>query len=279
MGREAHSAQEKIGQCDPGRSLGTLKVVGLGPGSPEHLSPKAREALVDADVVVGYKGYLQLIEPEVLKGKEVISTGMTKEIERCRKAIEKALEGKNTAVVSSGDSGIYGMAGLVLELLIEEGRLDDVEVEMVPGVPALAAAAALLGAPLMHDFAVISLSDLLTPWEIIEQRVKAALEADFVLVFYNPRSRKRNWQLGKVMEMVSEYRGNKAPVGIVRNAMRDGQEVIVGSASELDLSCVDMLSIVLVGNSQTRLTGGRMITPRGYMSKYGTTEVYRKGGV
>lgn len=218
---------------------------------------------------MGYKGYIHLIDPDVLGGKEIISTGMTREIERCRKAIDKALEGKKAVVVSSGDPGIYGMAGLVLELLMEEGRWNDVEVEMVPGIPALSAAAALLGAPLMHDFAVISLSDLLTPWEVIEHRVKAALEADLVLVLYNPRSRRRDWQLGTIMEMVREYRGDKAPVGIVRNAMRDGQEVVVGSASEVELSGVDMLSTVVVGNSRTRLLGGKMITPRGYLDKYG----------
>lgn len=243
-------------------------MVGLGPGSPEHLSARAREALEGADVIVGYNGYIQLIHPEVLKGKEVMSTGMTKEMDRCKKAIEMALEGRNTAIVSSGDPGIYGMAGLILELLAEERCLDDLEVEMIPGIPALAAAASLLGAPLMHDFAVISLSDLLTRWETIERRVKAALEADFVLVFYNPRSRRRDWQLGKMMDLVRKYRGDMTPVGVVRNAMRDGQEVTVGPASGLDLSGVDMLSIVLVGNSQTRLMGEKMVTPRGYLDKY-----------
>jgi len=242
------------------------------------MSPKVREALLGAEVIVGYKGYIRLIEPALLKGKEVISTGMTGEIERCAKAIDRALEGRNTAIVSSGDPGIYGMAGLILELLSEKDCPEDVDVEILPGVPALAAAAALLGAPLTHDFAVISLSDLLTPWEIIEQRVRAALEADFVLVFYNPRSRKRSWQLGRVIEMVRRLRGDETPVGVVRNAMRDGQEVMVGSASRLDPGVVDMLSIVLVGNSQTRLAGGKMITPRGYLDKYGPSGGRRKAG-
>lgn len=247
-----------------------MRVVGLGPGSPEHLSPRAKETLEGAEVIVGYKGYIQLIEPGLLKGKEVVSTGMTKEIERCKGAIEKALEGRSTAIVSSGDAGIYGMAGLIMDLLIEQGLVDDLDVEMVPGIPAFTAAASLLGAPLMHDFAVISLSDLLTPWKIIERRAKAALEADFVLVIYNPSSRKRDWQLGRIMDLVREWRGDDAPVGIVRNAMRDGQEVVVGPASEADLSRVDMLSIVFVGNSQTRLVAGKMVTPRGYLSKYGS---------
>ena len=245
-----------------------MTAVSLGPGDPHYLAPRAKEALLQAEVIVGYKTYMDLIDPELLKGKEAISTGMMDEIRRCQVAIEKALDGKDTAVVSSGDAGIYGMAGLILELLAEQDLLDKVEVEVIPGIPALSAAAALLGAPLMHDFAVISLSDLMTPWEVIQSRIEAAVKADFVLVIYNPRSKKRNWQLDKVRELILEHRDKQTPVGIVRNARRDGQSVKITTLSNLDKSGVDMLSILVVGNSLTRVLGGRMVTPRGYMGKY-----------
>jgi len=222
-----------------------------------------------ADVIVAYKTYMDLIGPEILEGKETISTGMTGEIRRCRMAIDQALAGKDTAVVSSGDSGIYGMAGLVLELLADEGLLDKVDVEVIPGVPALSAAAALLGAPIMHDFAVISLSDLMTPWELIEERVEAAARADFVLAIYNPRSKKRAWQLGRVRDILLKYRSGDTPVGIVWNAARSGESVRITTLSRMDESAVDMLSILLVGNSRTRIIGDRMVTPRGYLEKYG----------
>ena len=176
-----------------------MRVVGLGPGSPEYLAPKAREVLERAEVIIGYKGYIKLIDSDLLQGKEIIATGMTQELDRCHAAIDSSLKGKSTAVVCSGDPGIYGMAGLILELLETRGCHAEIDVEIIPGIPALTAAAALLGAPLMHDFAVISLSDLLTPWEIIEKRIGAALEADFVLVLYNPRSKKRNWQRKRAM--------------------------------------------------------------------------------
>ena len=245
-----------------------MTAVSLGPGDPHYLAPRAKEALLQAEVIVGYKTYMDLIDPELLKGKEAISTGMMDEIRRCEMAIEKALDGKDTAVVSSGDAGIYGMAGLILELLAEQGLLDKVEVEVIPGIPALSAAAALLGAPLMHDFAVISLSDLMTPWEVIQSRIEAAVKADFVLVIYNPRSKKRSWQLDKVRELILEHRDKQTPVGIVRNAMRNGQSLKITTLSNLDKSGVDMLSILVVGNSFTRVLGGRMVTPRGYMGKY-----------
>jgi precorrin-3B C17-methyltransferase len=210
---------------------------------------------------------MKLIEPAVLEGKETIETGMTDEISRCQMAIEKILEGKETAVVSSGDAGIYGMAGLVLQLLEERNLLGEVEVEVVPGIPALSAAAALLGAPLMHDFAVISLSDLLTPWEVIQTRIEAAAKADFVIVLYNPKSKKRIWQLDRAISIISEHRSSKTPVGVVRNATREGQAIQITTLSDLDKSKVDMLSILLVGNSQTHIMGEKMVTPRGYKLK------------
>jgi precorrin-3B C17-methyltransferase len=220
-------------------------------------------------VIVGYKPYIDLLDPGLLSGKETLSTGMTREIERCRAAVAACAEGRDTAVVSSGDAGIYGMAGLALEILDEEGLTGKVEAEVVPGIPALAAAAALLGAPLVHDFAVISLSDLLTPWETIRRRVEAAASADFVLVIYNPRSRKRHWQLEEALRVVRAHRAPETPAGLVRNAAREGQSVLVTTLSDLPVDRVDMLSILVVGNGSTRVLGGRMVTPRGYLAKYG----------
>jgi len=232
------------------------------------MAPQAGAALARAEVVVGYRTYLDLVEPELLEGKKVISSGMKQEIARCRAAIEEARGGRDTALVSSGDAGIYGMAGLVLELLEDEGLTGILDVEVVPGIPALSAAAALLGAPLMHDFAVVSLSDLMTPWEAIEARLEAAARADFVLVLYNPRSRRRDWQLDRAREIVMGFRSADTPVGIVRNAGRDGEWKEVTSLGKMDVVRVDMLTIVLIGNSGTRNVGGRMVTPRGYLAKY-----------
>jgi precorrin-3B C17-methyltransferase len=245
-----------------------LTVVSLGPGDPRYLAPAAAGALARAEVIVGYKTYVALIDPALRKAKEIISTGMTAEIKRCRLAIDRALAGQPTAVVSGGDAGVYGMAGLVLELLAEQGLLDRLEVEVIPGIPALSAAAALLGAPLTHDFAAVSLSDLMTPWEVIQSRVKAAAGADFVLVIYNPRSKKRDWQLKAVLDLLLEFRDKDTPVGVVRNAMREGQSVRVTTLGHLDDSAVDMLSTIIVGNSRTRILGGKMVTPRGYLEKY-----------
>ncbi|MCF8129750.1 MAG: precorrin-3B C(17)-methyltransferase, partial [Deltaproteobacteria bacterium] len=243
--------------------------VSLGPGKSDYLAPAAKSALLQAEVIVGYKTYMDLIDPEILAGKETLTSGMTGEIKRCRIAIEQALEGKDTAIVSSGDSGIYGMAGLVIELVADQGLLDRMEVEIMPGISALSAAAALLGGPLMHDFAVVSLSDLMTSWDEIEARVDAAAKTDFVLVIYNPRSKKRDWQLSRVREVISEYRTNDTPVGIVRNAARKDESVRITTLSQIDESTVDMLSILLVGNSKTRIIGDKMVTPRGYLEKYG----------
>jgi precorrin-3B C17-methyltransferase len=248
----------------------------LGPGAATHLTPRAREALAASEVVVGYKMYVDLVQP-LLTGQEVMATGMMGELKRCQLAIDRALAGEKVALVSSGDVGVYGMAGLALELCRERGlRLGplgsgpevDLALEVVPGVPALSAAAALLGAPLMHDFVAISLSDLLTPWEVIQKRVEAAAAADFVIVIYNPKSKKRDWQLGTVREMILKHRGPKTPVGIVSRAMREGQEVIITSLAEMQQHPVDMQTLIIVGNSQTYAAGGYMITPRGYLDKY-----------
>ena len=245
---------------------GKLYVVGLGPGALDHLTPAAGAAIAAAETVVGYKTYLDLI-PELLAGKEVVSSGMLKEVERCRQALQLAAEGRTVALVSSGDAGIYGMAGLALELQPTEAP--GIAVEVVPGVSAVQAAAARLGAPLMHDFAVVSLSDLLTPWPLIRRRLEAAASADFVLALYNPKSRGRTTQLGEAAAILLRHRSPATPIGIVRNACREGETVTVTDLVGLGAAEVDMLSLVIVGNSQTRVDGaGRMVTPRGYQGKF-----------
>jgi len=250
-----------------------ITVVGLGPGDAALLPPLAKAALLRAQAIVGYKGYIELVEPEVLAGRQVLSTGMTGEVERCNAAIDLACSGVETVVVSSGDAGVYAMAGLVLELVEARNLARELEVEVVPGIPALCAAAALLGAPLMHDFAVISLSDLLTPWEVIERRVVAAAGADFVIVLYNPRSTRRKDHLPKALAAIAAHRSGGTPVGLVKRAFRPGQEVIATSLGGLEPEDVDMQSILVVGNSATRFvaaaSGPRMLTPRGYAGKYG----------
>ncbi|PLX83732.1 MAG: cobyric acid synthase CobQ [Desulfuromonas sp.] len=242
-----------------------LYVVGIGPGGPEHITPAASKAIEASDAVVGYRTYVDLIAP-LLEGKEVHASGMKQEVARCRQAIELAAGGRTVALVSSGDAGIYGMAGLVLELL---GNAL-VEVEIVPGVSAVQAAAARLGAPLMHDFAVVSLSDLLTPWALIRRRLIAAASADFVVALYNPRSRGRVTQLEEARQILLRSRSPETPVGIVRNACRPGESVVVTDLAGLPEQEVDMFSIVIVGNASTGVDGfGRMVTPRGYAGKYG----------
>ncbi|WP_051822493.1 precorrin-3B C(17)-methyltransferase [Desulfonatronum thiodismutans] len=249
---------------DSAPSTGRLAVVGLGPGSPELLTPQARNILERSRAILGYGVYIDLIPRELLAGKQVLASGMRREMERCNQAVDLALAGVDTALVSSGDAGIYGMAGPCLEILEQRGVLDQVDFEVVPGIPALAAAAALLGAPLMHDFAVISLSDLLTPWERILRRIDHAGRADFVLVLYNPRSRGRDWQLAKALEVAAEHLPPETPVGLVRNAFRSGQEVSMWTLATVPVDRVDMLSILFIGNSQTRALGTRLLTPRGY---------------
>ncbi len=236
------------------------------------MAPAALRALKEAVLIVGYKTYISLLDPEILKGKEVLSTGMTGEISRCRAAALSCAKGLTTALISSGDAGIYGMAGLALEIIDEEGLTGKVDVEVIPGIPALAAAAALLGAPLMHDFAVISLSDLLTPWETIRRRIEAAASADFVLVIYNPRSKKRRRQLEEAVRIIRNHCGPETPLGLVRNAAREGQALTVTTLADIPVEKVDMLSILVIGNSTTRILGGRMVTPRGYLDKYGPVD-------
>ncbi len=244
--------------------MSKLYVVGIGPGDLDHMTFQANEALDSADAVVGYKTYLDLINP-LIAGKEIISSGMMKEVERCREALDLAAAGKTVALVSSGDAGIYGMAGLALEQAAE--MAEPPEIVVIPGVSAVQAAAAVLGAPLMHDFAVISLSDLLTPWDLIERRLVAAATADFVVALYNPRSKGRVRQIEEARQILLSARPEDTPVGIVRNAMREGEERIVTSLGRMLDYPIDMFSLVIVGNSSTFVDpAGRMVTPRGYKS-------------
>jgi precorrin-3B C17-methyltransferase len=250
--------------------------------------PEALQALINAQVIVGYKTYLDLI-PDLIEGKTVISSGMKKEVQRCQTAIDHALNGAHVALVSSGDAGIYGMAGLVFDLCRERhchvktssndssmfnfrssasNSEGDFTVEVIPGVAAFNAAASLLGAPLMHDFASISLSDLLTPWDLIEKRLNAAALADFVIALYNPRSKSRPHLLEQAQQILLHHRSPDTPVGIVRKAMRKEEWKHLTTLKNIPLDEVDMQSILIVGNSQTYVWDGWMVTPRGYMDKY-----------
>lgn len=238
-----------------------IYIVGIGPGEKKMMTGEALEAIQKADVIVGYITYIRLIE-ELIQGKEVVKTGMRKEIDRCQEAINIAKTGKSVAVVSSGDAGIYGMAGLILEILAKEA--EPIEVEIVAGVTASIGAAARLGAPLMHDFCHISLSDLLTPWEVIEKRVKLAAEADFVVCFYNPRSKGRADHLKHALEIMMPYKSPETPIGIVKDVGRKGERKILTTMAEINYEDIDMTTMVIVGNKETRVAGDKMITPRGY---------------
>ncbi len=227
------------------------------------MSRRAVEAITAAETIVGYDTYLGLIR-ELIADKKVIGTGMTQEIDRCQAAVEEALAGRQVAVVSSGDAGIYGMAGLVLELVFKYPPAVQPEVVIVPGISAMTAAAALLGAPIMHDFAVISLSDLLTPWETIVKRVEMAAAGDFVIALYNPKSTRRVSQIESVREIVLRHRPATTPVGIVHSASRENESVVIAELGSFTRERIDMFSLVIIGNSRTYAVGGRMITPRGY---------------
>ena len=251
----------------------------LGPGFPDYIIPRAQNVLYEAQVIMGYRTYIELLEP-LLAHQEVVASSMKAEVSRCQEAIARAQEGQRVALVSSGDAGIYGMAGLVLEICAAQnlkvappgnGQVD-FYLEVVPGIPALAAGAALLGAPLMHDFASISLSDLLTPWETIIKRLDLAAQGDFVIVLYNPKSKKRHWQLGAVRDLLLHCKGPQTPVGIVSRAMRQGQEIIISTLEDFLEHPVDMQTVIIVGNSQTFAYGPYMVTPRGYLAKYRLTE-------
>ncbi len=240
-----------------------LSIVGIGPGDPALLPPLAKTALERAEILVGYATYMELLPDSVKQGKTIKTTGMRGERKRALFAIEKARAGIPTALVASGDPGIYALAGLVLEIL-HDGKALDLDLAIIPGITALSAAASLLGAPLTHDFASVSLSDLLTPWERIEKRVNAALAADFVLVLYNPRSRGRPDHIVKVLDMARHHRSPDCPVGLVRNAYRKDEEAGIYTLATVPVEKIDMLTTVFIGNSETLHAGQYMITPRGY---------------
>ncbi len=249
-----------------------IYVVGIGPGDRKHMTLRALEALAESDVIVGYTLYIKLLG-DLTAGKEVYSSGMRGEVERCRKAVQEALRGKKVSLVSSGDAGIYGMAGILLQVLEEQvdgggelpGNLPgDIPVEVVPGVTAASAAAAALGAPLMHDFAVISLSDLLTPWELIRSRLHRAGEGDFVVALYNPRSRGRKEQVREARDILLLYRSAQTPVGIVRSAGRGGETRVLTNLGEMLEHEIDMSATVIIGSSKSYIRGDTIITPRGY---------------
>lgn len=238
-------------------------MVGIGPGSTNDMTPRARQAIECSEIIVGYDTYLDLIQ-DLLPGKATIGTGMMQEIDRCQAAVEQAMAGKQVAVISSGDPGVYGMAGLVLELVAKYPPSVQPEVSVIPGISAVSAAAAILGAPLMHDFAVISLSDLLTPWEVIEKRIEMAAAGDFVIAIYNPKSIRRTSQIETVREITLKHRGTDTPVGIVHHASRAKENMTLSTLEHFTKEHIDMFSLVIIGNSQTYIADGRMVTPRGY---------------
>ena len=242
--------------------MGKIIVAGIGPGSKEDITPAVLEAVRQADVIVGYKYYFQFIEAYVKKGCECIDTGMKKERERAEQAFLWAEQGKTVVVISSGDAGLYGMAPLIYEM--KQERRSDIEVTTLPGISAFQKAASLLGAPIGHDTCIISLSDLMTPWEVIERRIKAAAAGDFVTAVYNPKSHGRYWQLYRLQELFLKYRSETTPVGYVRQAGREEQEVKVTALADFDPEDVDMFTVILIGNSQSFVADGKMITPRGY---------------
>lgn len=239
-----------------------IYVVGIGPGNSLYMTPEAREAILESRVVVGYTVYVDLVK-DLLEGKEVMSTKMKQEVDRCKLALEAALQGKTVAFVCSGDAGVYGMAGIMSE--VAEGH-PEVEIITVSGITAACSGAARLGAPLIHDFAVISLSDLLTEWELIEKRIKLASEGDFVICFYNPKSKKRNDYIDKAAAIIAEVSGWDRVAGYVKNIGREGETSTICTLKDLlNNPDIDMFTTVFVGNSTTKIINGKMVTPRGYV--------------
>ncbi len=252
-------------------------LVGIGPGSAEHMSGRARAAIAEADTVIGYVTYIKLVA-DLLEGKEVIRKSMTEELDRAIEALERATQGKKVALISSGDAGVYGMAGPTFEVLFqagwtppevrEDGSFSGVQVEIIPGASALNACAALVGAPLTHDFCAISLSDLLTPWPVIARRLEAAAYADFVVALYNPKSGRRTQQIVQAQQLFLRHRSPDTPVAIVKSGYRRRQNVTLTTLAGMTQCDIGMLSTVLIGNSNTFVRHGLMVTPRGYANKY-----------
>ena len=237
--------------------MAKLYVIGIGPGGLEHMTLRAKDAIEESNIIIGYNKYIDMIKP-IVEDKELFSTGMRGEESRCRKALELSKENNIVALISTGDSGIYGMAGLILQMK------EDENVEIIPGVTASSAAGSVVGAPLMHDNCNISLSDLMTPYDLIKKRVRNAADADMVISLYNPRSKGRPHYLRDAIEIIKEYRELNTPVAVVRHALREGQEYKLFTLENFDEEVVDMFSIVIVGNSQSLIKEGKFITPRGY---------------
>ena len=252
-------------------SMGKIIIAGIGPGSKEDITPAVLEAVGKADVIVGYKYYFQFIESYVPEGCTCIDTGMKKERERAEEAFRLAEEGKTVLVISSGDAGIYGMGPLVYEM--RRQRQSAIEIESLPGISAFQKAASLLGAPIGHDLCIISLSDLMTPWEVIERRIRAAAEGDFVTAVYNPKSHGRYWQLYRLQELFLAVRSGDTPLGYVRQAGRPEQEVTITTLANFDPEAVDMFTVILIGNSQSYIDGNQIITPRGYYREQQTDDL------
>jgi len=238
-----------------------LYVVGIGPGKIENMTIEAIEAIKKSNSVVGYKTYIDLID-DLLVEKKVFSNGMRREIDRCKKALELAELGEDVSIVSSGDAGVFGMAGLVLEIISKSKK--NIDLKIIPGIPSANGGAASLGAPIMHDYISLSLSDLLTPWKLIKKRLRLAAEGDFVICLYNPKSKRRRENLNKAVDIIKEYKLGSTPVGIVKNAKRKGEKIKISKLSSLKEEEVDMTTIVIIGNSKTYTYKDFMITPRGY---------------
>ncbi len=249
--------------------IGSLSVVGIGPGAEQHTTPEALRAIAEAKIVVGYTTYIKLVK-HLLEGKEIIRTGMTEEIGRARSAVERAQNGAKVALISSGDAGVYGMAGLVFQVLKDIGwrRGDSPTLQIVPGITALSSCASLIGAPLVHDFCAISLSDLLTSWEVIARRIEAAAAADFVIALYNPASGRRTRQIVDAQSIVRRYRDGNTPVALVKSAYRKLESAVLTDVDHFLDYEIGMLTTVLIGSSQTFKFEGYMVTPRGYTNKY-----------
>ncbi len=254
---------------------GKLYIVGVGPGHHDHMTFRAKEVIGESDTIVGYETYVNLVQ-DLIKGKTVYRYAMTQEVERAHQCIDLAKSGKIVSLVSSGDPGIYGMAGLIYETLSESdwNPKDDLQVEIVPGVSALNSCASIIGSPLMTDFAVVSMSDLLVPWEIISKRVEAAAQGDFVIVIYNPTSKKRIHQLQDTRKVLLKYRKPTTPVAIIKSAFRESEIIVMTDLENLPNHSkqLGMTSTVIIGNSSTYTYKNLMINPRGYKSKYNLEE-------
>lgn len=253
----------------PANSGGKIMLVGIGPGSVDHMTQRARAAIAEADVVIGYVTYVKLVA-DLIEGKEIIRKSMTEELDRAVSALEAARAGKKVALISSGDAGVYGMAGPTYEVLFQSGWTPDdpVQVEIIPGASALNSCAALVGAPLTHDFCAISLSDLLTPWPTIARRLDAVAMADFVVALYNPKSGRRTRQIVEAQRLFLRHRSPETPVAIVKSAYRRRENIVFTTLDKMAEADIGMLSTVLIGNSNTFVRHGLMVTPRGYATKY-----------